>query len=105
MQSARQLVFQLEKRSLGERSFQLAACSWGLSCGAFVLHCCSEARDTEYKSGREENFFALQLEAKHKRNILESLQLCVDGEVVMSNNLLDEIFVRNVHAEVLKRSS
>ena len=39
-----------------------------------------------YKSEREESFFALQLEVKHKRNILESLQLYVDGEVLGGDN-------------------
>ena len=39
-----------------------------------------------YKSEREESFFALQLEVKHKRNILESLQLYVDGEVLEGDN-------------------
>ena len=39
-----------------------------------------------YKSGREECFFALQLEDKHKRNILEALQLYVEGEVLGGDN-------------------
>ncbi|EKX52245.1 hypothetical protein GUITHDRAFT_53225, partial [Guillardia theta CCMP2712] len=35
--------------------------------------------DNPYKSEREESFYTLQLEVKHKRSILESLNLYVEG--------------------------
>jgi len=39
-----------------------------------------------YKSEREESFFVIQLEVKHKRSILESLRLYVDGETLEGDN-------------------
>jgi len=39
-----------------------------------------------YKSEREESFYTLQLEVKHKRSILESLRLYVDGEALEGDN-------------------
>ena len=42
--------------------------------------------DNPFKSEREEKFFTLQLEVKHKRNILESLDLFVEGEMLEGDN-------------------
>jgi ubiquitin carboxyl-terminal hydrolase 34 len=39
-----------------------------------------------FKSQREETFYTLQLEVKHKRNILESLDLFVEGEMLEGDN-------------------
>ena len=39
-----------------------------------------------YKSEREESFYTLQLEVKHKRSILESLRLYVDDEALEGDN-------------------
>ena len=39
-----------------------------------------------YKPEREERFYTLQLEVKHKRSILESLRLYVDGEALEGDN-------------------
>ncbi len=42
--------------------------------------------DNPFKSQREESFYTLQLQVKHKRNILESLDLFVEGEVLEGDN-------------------
>ncbi len=42
--------------------------------------------ENPFKSEREEKFFTLQLEVKHKRNILESLDLFVEGEMLEGDN-------------------
>lgn len=42
--------------------------------------------DNPFKSEREESFYTLSLEVKHKRSILESLELFVEGEVLEGDN-------------------
>eukprot|EP00960_Hanusia_phi_P075978 768493-Hanusia_phi.AAC.5 len=42
--------------------------------------------DNPFKSEREESFYTLQLEVKHKRSILESLNLYVEGEALEGDN-------------------
>jgi hypothetical protein len=55
--------------------------------------------ENPFKSEREEKFFTLQLEVKHKRNILESLDLFVEGEMLEGDN---KYFCEEANQKVLK---
>lgn len=45
-----------------------------------------KCRDVEFVSEREENFYVLSLDVKDKRNILDSLEFYVRGEVLDGDN-------------------